>query len=173
MRDTTEATVEGLRELEQRYAGGAERPIGSYAVLMAGYVCVTLALTLIGRRRRARLPEGLGAGDLVLLSTAVYRSSRLITKDSVTAFARAPFTRFEEAAGEGEVNEEVIGRGPAHAVGELITCPFCISVWLATFGMFGMIVFPRATRMICSALTAVAASDLMQFGHSMLDRAAG
>ena len=172
MQDTAEATVEGLRELEQRYSGGAERPIGSYAVLMAGYVCVTLALVLVGRRRRARLPEGLGIRDLVLLATAVYRASRLITKDSVTAFARAPFTRFEEAAGEGEVNEEVTGHGPGHAIGELITCPFCTSVWLATFGTFGMIVFPRATRMICSALTAVAASDVMQFGHSLLDRLA-
>lgn len=55
----------------------------------------------------------------------------------------------------------------------LLTCPFCISVWLATLGIFGMIVFPRATRMVCSALAAVATSDLMQFGHSLLDQAAG
>lgn len=46
--------------------------------------------------RRGRLPEGYRAGDLVLLGVATFKLSRLISKDRVTAFLRAPFTRFQE-----------------------------------------------------------------------------
>ena len=37
--------------------------------------------------------------------------SRLIAKDSVTSPVRRPFVEFEGPAGEGEVNEQVIGKG--------------------------------------------------------------
>lgn len=103
----------------------------------------------------------------------MFRASRLITKDSVTAVLRAPFTEYREPAGHGEVDEDVIGTGPRHAVGELVSCPFCISVWLATVGMFGMLAFPRVTRTICSVMTAVAGADALQFVYSALGRAAG
>jgi len=42
---------------------------------------------------------------------ATHKISRLITKDKVTAFVRAPFTRFQEAAGHGELEEEARGEG--------------------------------------------------------------
>jgi hypothetical protein len=58
------------------------------------------------------------AGKLPLYALATEHISRLITKDSITAVLRSPFTLFEEAAGEGEVNEEVVGEGWPHAVGE-------------------------------------------------------
>lgn len=136
--------------------------------MLATYTGLVGGLVATGRARRARLPERFPLEDLVLLSVATFRAARLVTKDSVTAVARAPFTRFEEPGGPGEVNEEVIGTGPRHAVGELLSCPFCMSVWLATFGVFGMTVFPRQTRMVCSALGVSASSDLLQFVYSAL-----
>lgn len=45
------------------------------------------------------------------MALATAHLSRLITKDSVTSVLRAPFARFEEPAGEGEVNEEAVGSG--------------------------------------------------------------
>lgn len=157
-----------LREMESRYARGEERPLGSYAGLLGTYAGLVSGLVAIGRSRRAGLPERVPVEDLALLATATFRASRLVTKDSVTAVARAPFTRFEEPGGPGEVNEEVIGTGPRHAVGELLSCPFCMSVWLATVGMFGMVVFPRQTRLVCSMLGVSAASDALQFGYTAL-----
>jgi hypothetical protein len=137
---------------------------------MSVYTAGVGGMIALGRRRGARLPERFPLADLALLTIGTYRASRLVAKDSVTAFARAPFTKYEEPAGEGEVNERVIGTGLRHAVGEMVSCPFCIAVWLASSGAFGLIVFPRTTRVVCSVLTAVAGSDLLQFGHAALQR---
>lgn len=160
-----------LSEWERRYAQGAERPLGSYTGLLATYLTAVVSLILAGRARRVRVPARVPAADLALLTVGVFRASRLITKDSVTAVVRAPFTRYKEPAGHGEVNEDVIGIGPRHAVGELISCPFCISVWLATVGMFGMLAFPRAARVVCSVLAVVAGADALQFVYSALGQA--
>ena len=162
--------VERLRAVENEYAAGAERPLGGYGMLMTGYATLVAGLVAAGRARRVRLPERLPAADLALLTVGTFRASRLITKDSVTAVARAPFTRFKEPAGRGEVNEEVIGTGPRHAFGELVSCPFCASVWLATIGTFGLLAFPRATRTVCSMLTAVTGADALQFAFAGLEK---
>ena len=164
-------TAVTLRRVEQRYARGEERPLGSYAGLLGAYLAGVATLVTVGRARRVRVPERIPAADLALLTVAVFRASRLITKDSVTAVARAPFTEFKEPAGHGEVNEEVVGTGARHAVGELISCPFCISVWLATVGMFAMLAFPRAARVVCSLLSAVAGADALQFAYSAMGQA--
>ncbi|HLH45872.1 MAG TPA: DUF1360 domain-containing protein [Acidimicrobiales bacterium] len=152
-----------LRAVGAGYAGDSERPLGSYGGILAAYASMT---ALLGMRARHRLPERVAAGDLALMTVAVFRASRLVTKDSVTAVARAPFTEFEAPAGEGEVTEAVAGRGLRHAVGELVTCPFCVAVWLSTVIAFGLVLAPRATRLACAILTAVTGSDLLQFGYS-------
>lgn len=172
-RSRTDSIATGLGEWEQRYAQGTERPLGSYVGLLATYLSAVASLIVVARVRRVRVPTRIAAADLALLTTGVFRASRLITKDSVTAVLRAPFTEYREPAGHGEVNEDVIGTGPRHAVGELVSCPFCISVWLATVGMFGMLAFPRVTRTVCSVMTAVAGADVLQFVYSALGRAAG
>lgn len=158
-----------VRTQEREYANGEDRPITSYAVLMSVYGAGVVGLGALVRRRRA-VPDGIPAGDLALIAVASHKLSRLITKDSVTATVRAPFTRYEEPAGEGEVNEEVRGTGLRHAVGELLSCPFCMSMWVATGFTFAYALAPRATRMAASTLTAVTASDYLQFAHSALQR---
>jgi hypothetical protein len=158
----------------EQYAQGTPRPLGSYGVILAVYSVMTTGLALLVRRGRRRgtvtLPTHVGWGDLALLSVATHRLSRLITKDSVTAVVRAPFTQFKEPAGEGEVNEEVRGTGLRHAVGELLSCPFCIAQWIATAFAFGLVLAPRATRFVAGTLTAVTASDWLQFAHSALQK---
>lgn len=161
-------TTDHLRGWEQAYAQGEERPLGSYALLLGTYLGSVGAAVASGRRRKVRWPERIGAADLALLTIATFRASRLVTKDSVTAVARAAFTEFEGPAGHGEVNEKVVGRGPRHAVGELVSCPFCISVWVATAGVLGLALAPRATRMAASALAATAGADALQFAFSAL-----
>src|SRR4051794_830157 len=158
----------------EEYAQGTPRPLGSYGVLLSVYLSMTGGLTLLVRRRRHRgatvVPERVALPDLALVAIATHRLSRLITKDSVTAVVRAPFTQFKEAAGEGEVNEDVGGAGLRHAVGELLTCPFCIAQWIATGFAFALVLAPRATRAAAATLTAVTASDWLQFAHSALQK---
>jgi len=167
--------ADALVEEREKYAQDEPRPLGSYAVLVAVYSTMAGGLALVVRRGRNRgtvhLPEAIPWQDLALLGVATHRLSRLIAKDSVTAVVRAPFTRFKEPAGDGEVNEDVRGTGLRHAVGELLTCPFCIAQWLATAFAFGLVLAPRATRFVAATLTMVTASDWLQFAHSALQKA--
>nr|WP_231135291.1 DUF1360 domain-containing protein [Motilibacter deserti] len=106
------------------------------------------------------------------MSVATHKLSRLIAKDPVTSPLRAPFTKFAGTSGEAELAEEVRGSGPRKALGELVTCPFCIGQWAATGFAFGLVVAPRATRMAAAVLTAVTAADVMQLGYAKLEEAA-
>jgi hypothetical protein len=151
------------------YANGADRPLGSYLVLLSTYLSGVATLIAIVRRQKRPIPERLAPADLALIAVGTHRLTRLVAKDSVTAAVRAPFTRFEEPAGEGEVNEQVRGTGLRHAVGELLTCPFCLAQWVATAFVFGLVLAPRATRLAASALVAVTASDVMQLAYAKLE----
>ena len=94
-------------------------------------------------------------------------------QDPVTAPIRAPFVRFEGASGHAEVAEEVREHGGMkHAVGELLTCPFCLAQWVGTGFTFGMILAPRATRQVATLMCAVAASDALQFAYAKLEASA-
>jgi hypothetical protein len=158
-------------ELEE-HRHGEERPIIGYAMLLATYGTATAGLGYLARRRRRPLPERPDIRDLVLISVATHKVSRMLAKDSVLAVVRAPFTRYEEPAGAGEVNEEVRGSGPRHAVGELVTCPFCLAQWVGTAFMFGLVFAPRATRMAAGLFCTVAASDALQFAYAALEHTA-
>ncbi|MGH9125364.1 MAG: DUF1360 domain-containing protein [Acidimicrobiales bacterium] len=154
----------------EAYANDAPRPLGSYGLLMGVYATAVTGSVLLVRQTRRPVPERLGWADLLLGGVATYRMSRLITKDSVTAFGRAPFARFEEAAGSGEVNEEPRGSGLGHALGELLTCPFCIAQWVATGYVVGLLLAPRFTRIAAGVLGVVSLSDGLQFAHAELER---
>jgi hypothetical protein len=160
---------ERAAEEERAYAGQIDRPLGSYALLLSTYLAAAGSAAVFIRRRRLPLPRPT-PGDLALGAVATFRLSRLITKDSVTSVGRAPFTRFEGAAGDGEVKEEVRGRGLRHAIGELVSCPFCIAQWIATAYVVGLIVAPRATRLGAGVLAVVTGSDGLQFAHHALQR---
>jgi Protein of unknown function (DUF1360) len=43
---------------------------------------------------------------VLLHGLATQKASRLIATDKVTSFLRAPFTRYQEPAGHGELEEE-------------------------------------------------------------------
>ncbi|HEX2133598.1 MAG TPA: DUF1360 domain-containing protein [Actinophytocola sp.] len=154
--------------IQHGYAGDKDRPLGGYVAVMGCYAAFLGVLTGVGRALGIRLPERIGVQDTVLLCLATHKASRLLSKDAVTSPLRAPFTRYEEPAGEGEVNESVRGTGARHAIGELVSCPFCLGVWISSGLTAGMVLAPRATRVVLTGLTAVAGSDAIQL---LYDRA--
>jgi hypothetical protein len=109
--------------LTSHYAPGQERPLGSYAILTGAYGTIFAGSLIALRARGHQLPERPTAADLLLVGIATHKLSRLIAKDKVTSFVRAPFTRFQEPSGQGEVEEEPCGHGLRLAVGELLVCP--------------------------------------------------
>ena len=142
------------------------RPLAGYSVLSSIFaVAFTGGLTAAYRKRGGELPERLGPWDVVTTGAATHKLSRLITKDKVTSFARAPFVRHEESSGHGEVSEEPRGTGLRLAIGELLVCPYCVSQWIAGAFAVGYVGAPRLTRLIAFVYTAETIADFMQLGY--------
>lgn len=160
---------EKLDELEDRYAPEDDRPLGGYVMAMSAFASAVAGLTAVVIRRGGP-PEAFATRDLALAGIAAFRASRLLTEASVTAPLRAPFTRYAGPGGPGEVREEVQAPegGHRHAVGEMLTCPYCFGVWTATVFGFGLALAPRWTRFATSILTIDAGSDVMQKLYSDL-----
>jgi uncharacterized protein DUF1360 len=153
------------------YAPGQDRPLGGYAGAMSVYGALSAGLAVLARMQKRQLPRA-SASDIALVACATHKLARLIAKDAVTSPIRAPFTQFTGASGDAELAEEVRGDGVKHAVGELITCPFCLAQWLATGFTFGLIFAPRMTRLVAATMTAVAGSDFLQLAYAWGQRKA-
>lgn len=158
-----ETPKEKLDEVQERYANGEARPLGGYVRTLSTFGAIASLLTAAVARRGGP-PEEIRTRDLALASIASFRLARVVTHASVTAPLRAPFTRFLGPAGPGEVREDVQEDegGHRHAVGELVTCPYCFGMWTATAFTFGMVLSPRWTRLAASVFTVSAGSDALQ-----------
>jgi hypothetical protein len=164
------ARDEARRQLHE-YAQGEERPVGGYLTLLAMFGAGVAGLVLARRLTGRPAPDRLGRTDLVLLTAATHKLSRLLAKDPVSSPLRVPFTRFRGVSGPSELAEEVRGHGLRHAVGELVTCPFCLAPWTATALLGTYVLAPAAGRTVCTALTAIAGSDFLQYAYSAAQRA--
>jgi hypothetical protein len=138
--------------------------------LMAAYTVVVGGLFGAVRRSERSLPESPGWSDLVLATIATHKISRLLSKDPVTSPLRAPFTRFAGTTGEAELAEDVRGRGPRKAIGELVSCPFCLGLWVSTGLAFTLVLAPRRTRLVAGIFTALTGADFLQLAY---DKAQG
>ena len=159
---------ERLRRIEESYAPDEQRPLRGYLRTMAGYGASVVALAAVAKATGRRMPPRQSAGDVVLVSIATHKLSRLIAKESVTSPLRAPFTRYQAPADVAELKEEVKNTDDPtrHALGELVSCPFCLAVWVATGLTAGLVLVPRFTRLVATTFTAVAASDFLQLAYT-------
>ena len=161
------------RTQKREYTHGEARPLGADLGAMGVYVGLVSAAATAVRASRRELPERIPFGDAALLTVATFRLARRIAKDPVTAPLRAPFVRFEGPSGHAEVAEEVREHGGVkHAVGELLTCPFCLAQWVGTGFVFGYVTAPRATRLAALTMTMVAGSDVLQFVYDAIQNGA-
>lgn len=153
---------------------GSERPLLGYGVLLGTYTTLATSAALAVRRRSRRrpLPERPALVDIALLGVATFRVARTLGKDAVLAPLRAPFSTYQGPAGPGEVMEAPRPGPVRHAVGELVSCPFCLGQWVATAGVTGLALAPRTTRWISAGMTVVAAADALQLIFARLQQAA-
>lgn len=144
---------------------GEDRPLGGYALLMSLFGAAFSGGLLATRRAGREPPEHVSAGDVVMIGIATQKLSRTLAKDKVTSTLRAPFTRYEESSGYGEVSEQPRGRGLRKSVGELVLCPFCLSQWVAGGFALGLIAAPRTTRLLAAMWTAQSIADVAQLAY--------
>ena len=161
-----------LRDIGRRYAGGQGRPLRGYLLIDGTYLGLVTAIGVTLRRRRTPLPERFSAGDLVLVGLATHKVARMVAKDAITSPLRAPFNRYAGVGQPAELNEEVVAEGPSHAVGELVSCPFCLAQWVATGFIAGLALAPRATRMVAATFGVVTMADFLQMAYAMAGQAA-
>ena len=163
-----------LTGLRKAYAPHEHRPLDGYLAAMGAFGALAASLAAAAKVIGKPVPERPSTQDVVLISIATHKLSRLLAKDSVTSPLRAPFARYAEPAGAAELNEEVRDEGSSvrHGIAELITCPFCLAVWVATGLTGGLVLAPRLTRLAATALTATAVSDFLQMAYDAAKKGA-
>jgi hypothetical protein len=128
-----------------------ERPLPEYAALTAAFGAVLSGFLILARRR---LPERIAFGDMARLGLASYKIGRLVAKDDVTSWVRAPVTRDAETS-------EPKPQGVERALGELVTCPYCVGVWAASGLSYALVLYPRQTRLVTTIFGAQAVTDFL------------
>lgn len=167
------SSVHQAAEHEQAaYSHGERRPLGGYVKAMTSYAGGVVGLVAAIRLSGRPVPGTVSGWDVALVTGATHKLSRLLAKDSVTSPLRAPFTSYQGASGDAELQEQVRGDGDRHAVGELITCPFCLGLWVSTAFIGGLVLAPGPTRLVAAGLTALAGSDFLQLAYAHLQQAA-
>lgn len=151
--------------MNEGYSAHEHRPLGGYTILTSVFTATMGAALWMAKRRRGELPERYGAWDLMTVGVATHKLSRTITKEKVTSTLRAPFVRYEEPAGHGELVEQPRGRGLRLAIGELLVCPYCVGQWVATAFAAGLVGAPRLTRFVAFVFTAETIADFLQLGY--------
>ncbi|MBA8824129.1 hypothetical protein FHX42_001458 [Saccharopolyspora lacisalsi] len=148
------------------YSGDApRRPIAGYSVMLTVYAVGFAGVAGIARITHRPAPR-MGSGDLALMAITTCKISRALAKDPVTSPIRMPFTRFEDVTAASELHEEVRASGMEHAVGELVSCPFCLSSWVASGLLAGYTFSPGTTRAVMTTCTAVAGSGFLQYAYT-------
>ena len=160
--------AERARHEADEYRGDNPRPLAGYVVALGVYGLLIAVATLLAFATGRRLPERWRLQDLVTVTLGTHKLSRTLAKDAVTSPLRAPFTRYVGTGRPGEVTEESRHSSQLrHSVGELLTCPFCLDVWVATGFVIGLVFAPRVTRLIAGAFSALAGADFLQFGYAI------
>ena len=145
------------------------RPLRAYGALTATFGAAFAGALVAAVRSGRPLPARIGIGDIALMGVATHKVSRLLAKDKVTSFIRAPFTEYQGGSGQGEVEEKARGAGMRLALGELLICPYCLAQWVAAAFGCGLVAAPRLTRLVAGIYTAGTVSDFLQLAYHGLE----
>jgi hypothetical protein len=123
---------------------------------------------------RGSVPTSISLFDLVLVVLATFRLTRLFVYDKITRFIRDLFFHSNEAYTEQGVTyfekKERI-HGPLRTIYELLTCPWCFSIWAGLMVIFFYFLTPFAwLPILILAVSGIA--SLIQIFANMLGWAA-
>ena len=148
------------------YDPGGEVDLPGFAGSLATYaVALTAVVCVVGTT--GRTPDQYDVSDVLVGGLATHKFTRLLARGSVTCPVRAPFTEFAGSAGASEHDERARGsHGVRHTIGELLTCPFCLGVWVSTAYVAGLALAPRATRAWAATFAVTGISDFLQHAYA-------
>lgn len=117
---------------------------GVYSVFFL-VVCALLFYVLV--EVRGVPPVSIGIFDTMLIILATFRLTRLFVYDKITRFVRDFFFHAEEEYTEEGVTYFVKKErttGPFRTAYDLLTCPWCFSVWASVLVLFFYFLTPYA-----------------------------
>ncbi len=133
----------------QMKAVADEQPTVEYAGLSAAFLALFAGFLVV---ERDRLPERPPTTDLIRIGLASYKLGRLLTKEEITIFLRAPVTEDPEATRPKRT-------GSGRVIGRLLTCPYCVGIWTAAGLAYAHVLAPREARFATSIFSATAIAD--------------
>lgn len=105
-----------------------------------------LLLVLLGMNILADYSDighgSLNVYDIALLSFATFRLTRLFVYDVIMRFLRELFWNAEQMNGEVIFTKPV--RGPRRTLADLLSCPWCVGMWMAAAVTFFYLLTPWA-----------------------------
>ena len=173
LRQVADDVVGRAHDEAAAYRGDEPRPLSGYVAILGVYGSVVGLAGVTALATGRRLPERWRVQDLVTVAVGAQKLSRALSKDAVTSPIRAPFAHYAGTSGPAEVHEEARRSTPLrHSLGELLTCPFCLDMWIVTVFVIGLIYAPRFTRLITGGFTALAGADFLQLAYAKAQQAA-
>ncbi len=152
-----------------RYDPDDDVDLHGFSGSLAVYAVTTATFAGLTHLSGRTLPAAYPVRDLLVGGLAAHKFSRLLSRGAVTSPLRAPFTEFEGPAGASEHHESARGEhGVRHTIGELLTCPFCMDVWIGTAYVGALQVAPRAARTWAAVFAVTAVSDFLQHAYARL-----
>ncbi len=131
----------------------------TYSVLSSIFLAAFGAFAL--RQGKKRQEFKLRPYELLQLAFASYRLGRMIAYDKVFETYRMPFAKtIPDPSGAGDTTAPR-GTGARQALGELITCPICAGTWISAALVYGLNIFPSATRAFLAIFSAVGIAELL------------
>jgi hypothetical protein len=156
----------------ESYGKGEDVPLFSYAVLVGVFKLTFIFFLVIAKVTGRPIPERIEPEDIVLFGVATHKLSWIVTRDAITAPLRAPFTELEEVKSPTNVQEKPRNTGLQRSLGELLTCRFCLGMWISAFFTYGLVLFPAATRLVGAMFAILTLSDhLHQIYKALMKRA--
>ena len=112
-------------------------------------------LLTAARVRRGPLAEPTSTGAQLARGRAAAQHREVVAEDRITVFLRRPFA-------DGPAAVQPAGEGMRRAVGELVTCPHCVSLWAAGALAVAQLARPRETRLVARVFAALAVADAIR-----------
>ena len=137
---------------------GGSSPFSAYRLLSAVFGTGLMSVAFSGAAART-FTRSVSFTDFALSAAATHKLAQIISSERVTMALRAPFTRQLDEGRGGKRKELPKEHGLHRAVGELLTCPYCLAPWVSATLMTGYVFAPVPTRMITTVFAVTAAAD--------------
>ncbi len=125
-------------------------------VVFTAFFLVLLILAAIILETESRIPFAqLTIVDFTLITLATWRLTRLFIYDAITKFFREQFYDVVKAGKGMELEKPKFG--PRRTLADLLSCPWCFSIWAAATVIFFYLLTPYAFYpILVLAISAVA-----------------